>query len=115
MTTLEGLNALACGSTAGIGKACAMEFARLGATVTLMARDEAKLKRVRDELPAEHGQAHDYVCADFTDWQAVQSQAQQHVAKIGTVHVLLNNTGGPPAGLSTGSTDGLSPNGSLGG
>jgi len=98
MSILKGFNALVCGSTQGIGKACAMEFARSGATVTLMARDQAALERVRDELPAEHGQAHGYVCVDFADWQTVRDKAQQHVRDIGTVHILLNNTGGPPAG-----------------
>lgn len=98
MHTLEGLNALVCGSTQGIGKACAVEFARLGAAVTLMARDEEALKRVKDELPDDQGQPHGYLCVDFTDWQAVREKVRQHVTDTGNIHILLNNTGGPPAG-----------------
>ncbi|UCD74248.1 MAG: SDR family oxidoreductase [Phycisphaerales bacterium] len=98
MSTLKGLNALVCGSTQGIGKACAVELARLGATVTLMARDEMALQRVTDELHAEHGQTHGYICVDFIDWQAVRDKAREHVSETGIVHILLNNTGGPPAG-----------------
>ncbi len=56
MGPLAGKRALVCGSTQGIGRACAFEFARLGASVTLLARNEARLRRVREEiaaLPAE--------------------------------------------------------------
>ena len=41
---LTNKNALVCGSTAGIGKASAIELASMGATVTLVARNEEKLK-----------------------------------------------------------------------
>ena len=41
---LTGKRAVVCGSTQGIGKASAVELALLGANVTLIARDENKLK-----------------------------------------------------------------------
>ncbi|MHC4128571.1 MAG: SDR family NAD(P)-dependent oxidoreductase, partial [Planctomycetota bacterium] len=44
--SLEGFKALVCGSTQGIGRACATEMARHGAEVTLMARDESALEKV---------------------------------------------------------------------
>src|SRR6185295_14965295 len=94
MFSLEGKHALVCGSTQGIGLACAMEFARLGAQVTLAARHLEALEKVRAELPATHGQSHDFIHVDFSDWQAVRRAAN---AK-GPVHILLNNTGGPAAG-----------------
>ena len=96
--TLEGKNALVCGSTQGIGRACAMALAGLGARVTLMARHEGGLKKVHSELPVGQGQTHGYLVADFTDWQLVRDTAQQHVDSDGPVHILLNNTGGPAAG-----------------
>ena len=43
---LTGKRAVVCGSTEGIGKASAIELALLGAHVTLVARNEAKLKAV---------------------------------------------------------------------
>lgn len=98
MFTLEGKRALVCGSTQGIGRACAMQFARLGATVTLMARHAEGLEKVQSELPRQHNQQHDSVQADFSDWKAVQEKAKSHVAQRGAMHILLNNTGGPPAG-----------------
>jgi 3-oxoacyl-[acyl-carrier protein] reductase len=98
MVTLEGKRALVCGSTQGIGKACALEFARFGAEVTLVARNLEALQKVRDELPAMHGQAHDYVHVDFSDWKLVQKEAAAYVAAEGPVHILLDNTGGPAPG-----------------
>jgi 3-oxoacyl-[acyl-carrier protein] reductase len=49
-------------------------------------------------LPRDHGQTHRAVAVDFTDWCAVRDAARGHVADHGAVHILVNNTGGPPAG-----------------
>jgi 3-oxoacyl-[acyl-carrier protein] reductase len=97
---LEHRQALVCGSTQGIGKACAMELARLGASVTLVARNEEALAIAQRELPAPGGaaQKHRHLVADFTDWQALREKVAAHTAAHGPVHILINNTGGPPAG-----------------
>jgi 3-oxoacyl-[acyl-carrier protein] reductase len=94
---LNGKRALVCGSTQGIGKASAVELALLGASVTLVARDEAKLQAVVRELHAHAGQEHDYIVADFSQPDTLQGKVQAYVAAH-TVHILINNTGGPPAG-----------------
>lgn len=96
--SLAGRRALVCGSTQGIGRACAVALARLGAEVTVMARHEEALEKVRSELPAGRGQAHGLIVADFSDWRLVQTKVVQHVRETGPAHVLVNNTGGPPAG-----------------
>ena len=98
MGMLEGKRAMVCGSTQGIGRACAIEFARHGAQVTLVARHREALEKVRAELPASHGQTHDFIQVDFSDWQAVQRSAHDYLGSKGPFHILLNNTGGPPAG-----------------
>lgn len=98
LISLEGKNAIACGSTQGIGRACAIEFARLGAAVTLMARNPDGLQKVLGELPRNHKQTHRTLQADFGDWKVVQQIANAHIAEHGPMHILLNNTGGPPAG-----------------
>lgn len=97
-TSLEDKSAIVCGSTQGIGRACAIEFARLGATVTLLARNPDGLACVLAELPRDHKQTHSSVEADFNDWKSVQQKAAVHVAAHGPIHILINNTGGPPAG-----------------
>lgn len=101
---LVGLRAIVCGSTQGIGRACAIRFARLGAAVTLLARDEAALRHVASELPADEGQQHATVCADFNDPPAVAEKVRRHLAETGPVHILLNNSGGPPNGPITEAT-----------
>jgi 3-oxoacyl-[acyl-carrier protein] reductase len=94
---LNGKRALVCGSTQGIGKASAIELAELGATVILLARNESKLQEVLKELPVPAGQRHSYRVADFADASQVNSVALALSAE-GSIHILVNNTGGPPGG-----------------
>jgi 3-oxoacyl-[acyl-carrier protein] reductase len=96
---LTGKHAVVCGSTQGIGKATAIELALLGATVTLMARNEEKMKSTLKELSSHAGQEHSYLVADFSVTEKVKSQIEG-LLKRHVVHVLVNNTGGPPGGLA---------------
>jgi 3-oxoacyl-[acyl-carrier protein] reductase len=96
---LKGKRAVVCGSTQGIGKASAVELAGLGASVTLVARNEEKLKTVLNELSVSQGQKHDYLVADFE----LPDQLKERIdsfARDRIAHILINNTGGPPAGLA---------------
>lgn len=97
--SLQGKTALVCGSTQGIGKASAIELAQLGATVILLARDEAKLKTTVKELPAPFSQPHRFVTADFDFPEQVKEAGLLAIANT-SLHILVNNTGGPPAGLA---------------
>jgi len=94
---LTNKNALVCGSTAGIGKAIAIQLAKLGATITLVARDQGKLQETLIELPHDKGQKHNYFVADFTNPQQLKDKVEVAVSsKI--FHILVNNTGGPKGG-----------------
>lgn len=88
---------MVCGSTQGIGKAAAVELALLGASITLVARNEEALKEVAAQLQTGAGQQHDYIVADFSFPDDLKKKAEAYGAK-NTVHILVNNTGGPPAG-----------------
>ena len=102
---LSNRNALVCGSTQGIGKATAVTLAKMGANVTLMARNEEKLQAVLSELDTSQGQSHNYACADFSNVENVKSAAQSITANK-NIHILINNTGGPAAGsITDASTD----------
>ncbi len=88
-------NALVCGSTQGIGKASAKQLAALGANITLVARNEDKLKQVLLELDTSLSQKHNYVVADFQN----PKQLQEKISELQTpFHILINNTGGPAGG-----------------
>ncbi len=93
---LTGKRALVCGSSDGIGKSIAIGLAEAGAEVVLLARNESKLQAVKNELNTDAGQQHQYLIADFSDTEAVRKAA--HQAAENPIHILVNNTGGPPGG-----------------
>ena len=88
--------ALVCGSTAGIGKATALSLAKEGAKVTLVARNEDKLKQVISELPDSKN--HSYIVADFSNPEDLQNKISDFITKNHGFHILVNNTGGPAGG-----------------
>lgn len=98
---LKAKNALICGSSAGIGKACALLMAAAGANITLLARNEEKLQSVLTELDQTQGQVHQYIVADFSNPEQVKEALKQHLHQTKTAyHILVNNTGGPAAGMA---------------
>ncbi len=96
---LTGKNAFVCGSTQGIGKAAAIELAGLGANVILVSRNENKLNAVQESLPRPSNQSHGYLVADFSKPSQLKSALNDWVSSHEfPVHILVNNTGGPPGG-----------------
>jgi 3-oxoacyl-[acyl-carrier protein] reductase len=89
---------LVCGSSQGIGRAVATELALLGATIVLLARNEDALKITCGELPSPNGQHHHYLAADFSNPTQVASIVDDYVKAGNPIHILVNNTGGPPGG-----------------
>lgn len=96
-TDLSGQHALVCGSTQGIGKATALELARLGASITLLARDAKALESVRAELDTEGGQQHRVLACDMTDTEGLRKAIGAHAADL-RIDIVVNNTGGPAPG-----------------
>jgi len=92
---LTGKKAIVCGSTQGLGFASAIELALLGAEVTLMARDENKLKEAIKKLDISADQKHRYIVADFQYPEVVEKSITNYMANNNTVNILVNNTGGP--------------------
>jgi len=89
--------AIVCGSTQGIGLAIAEELALLGANCTLIARNEEKLKEALLHLDISLRQQHNFLVVDFSKSVEVKKIILAHVQN-NSVHILVNNTGGPPAG-----------------
>ncbi|MFN7184175.1 MAG: SDR family oxidoreductase [Thermomonas haemolytica] len=94
---LTGKHALVCGASEGIGRAAALELATLGARVTVLARREDVLRQVIAGLPQAHDQAHGLLAVDLADAEAL-ADAARALATRAPVHILVNNTGGPPGG-----------------
>jgi len=96
---LTGKNAIVCGSTQGIGKAVAVELAELGASIILVARNEEKLTTVQQELTTNNGQQHQYIVADFSQPNELETKVNQFLKKTNlSINILVNNTGGPAGG-----------------
>lgn len=89
---LHNKRALVCGSTQGIGLASAKILAAEGAQVTLIARNEEKLKAACAALT---GEGHDYLVADFSQPETLKSTLEKSGKQF---HILVNNTGGPAGG-----------------
>src|SRR5690606_2487923 len=95
--SLSGKKALVGGSSKGIGEAIARQLAQSGASVTLMARNEVRLRELVRELDTGQGQHHGYLLVDFNDFEAFKSRISEFF-DTNSVDILVNNTQGPPAG-----------------
>jgi 3-oxoacyl-[acyl-carrier protein] reductase len=92
MTGLQGRIALVTGASQGIGRACALELAKGGATVALAARNEAKLAEVVKEIEAAGGQAAAFAL-DVSNEESLKTGAKAVLERYGKVEILVNNAG----------------------
>lgn len=95
---LTGRVALVGGSSRGLGLAVARELAQEGCDIVLCARDGARLEAVRADIIADTGAEVLAVPADLSDPAGVELVAGSAHDAFGHVDILVNNTGGPPAG-----------------
>ncbi|MDI9240219.1 SDR family oxidoreductase [Lysobacter sp. LF1] len=98
---LTGKHALVCGASQGIGLATAQALADLGADVTLLARREERLRELAASLATDKGQTHGWIAADGADTDTLRAKVQALVNGK-PVHILVNNSGGPPPGTVRG-------------
>lgn len=104
---MDGKVALVTGATSGLGLAAAEGFARLGAGVRLLARDEGRGERARAQVAAATPGADVQVeLCDLSDLAAVRDFAARFSAKEQRLDVLVNNAGVLPA-ERTPSVDGI--------
>ena len=99
MSSLTGKIALVTGASQGIGRACALELAKAGATVALAARNLEKLTTVAAEIAAAGGTARPYAL-DVASEDSIKSAAKQILTDLGAVHILVNNAGITKDGLA---------------
>ena len=92
MSELTGHVALVTGASQGIGRACATELSKRGATVALCARNEQKLAAVRDEITVAGGKAEVFKM-DVTSEEDVKSVIKSAIEKLGKIDILVNNAG----------------------
>src|SRR5438874_11138345 len=83
---IEGSVVLITGASGGIGAACALEFRKRGARLSLTARSESKLKEVaRADALATAG--------DITDAETRRLVVDRTIERFGSIDILINNAG----------------------
>ena len=92
MENLEGKTAFVSGASQGIGRACALTLAKMGARLALAARNEEKLEAVVAEIATAGGQAKAFVM-DVSDEASILATAKAAIAHFGGVDILVNNAG----------------------
>jgi 3-oxoacyl-[acyl-carrier protein] reductase len=97
--SLSGRLALVGGASQGIGRAIAIALAARGARVILSGRNDEGLAKVLGELPAAAHGSHEVLLQDHADASAMERAADALVARLGAIHVLVANSGGPAPGF----------------
>tara|TARA_Y100001968_G_C19355234_1_gene716824 strand:- start:59 stop:847 length:789 start_codon:yes stop_codon:yes gene_type:complete len=95
---MKNKNAMVCGSSKGIGASTAIELSKLGASITLVARNEESLSEVLEQLDSSMDQKHSYLLADFDNSEKLKNTISDFVEKNPPIHILINNSGGPKPG-----------------
>ncbi|WP_067728978.1 SDR family oxidoreductase [Oceanobacillus damuensis] len=96
---LKGKSVIVTAASKGLGKATAKEFAKEGAHVLISSRTEEALLQAVEEIRQETGNEQvDYAVCNMKNAGDIDQLVRKAVAWNGTVDVLINNAGGPPAG-----------------
>jgi 3-oxoacyl-[acyl-carrier protein] reductase len=101
---LTGRHALVCGASKGIGRAAALALAELGAHITVLARSQGPLDELVPELLNHGAPSARALVADLDDRDDLDLKLAALV-EAGTVHIVINNTGGPPGGPLVGADE----------
>lgn len=94
---LNGKKALVGGSSRGLGFAVAKQLALSGASVTLMSRNEKKLKEIVANLENETKVKHNYLIVDFNNFDSYKKIISTFLSN-NPIDILVNNTQGPKPG-----------------
>ena len=89
---LSGRVALVTGASSGLGTQFAKTLATAGAAVVLAGRNMERLKTLRAEIEGDGGDAH-VVTLDVTDVDSIRSAVAHAETEMGTIDILVNNSG----------------------
>ena len=78
--SLENKTILVTGASSGIGKAIAIECAKLGADLVINGRNEERLKSTFDDLDTSLGQQHQMIVADLTTDEGLEQLISKKIA-----------------------------------
>lgn len=102
---LEGKVALVTGASSGLGRAIAMELAREGCAVAMMARRGDALGKAAAEITAATRRRALPLQGDVRSREDIARVVAEAGATLGPIDILLANAGGPPSTLFADTTD----------
>ena len=94
------------GGSKGLGRACADSLAQEGANLVICSRNPEELNRAAGEISAASDVEVLAVSGDLSQLPDIQTLIERTVGHFGRLDVLVNNSGGPPAGRAA---DQISP------
>ena len=97
-TSLKSLNAVICGASSGIGRETALAMACQGANLFLISRSQDRLKELVSEC-SNYGVRATFCVTDLEKEEDVINAANDALEYFSEVHILVNNSGGPPSGM----------------
>ncbi len=89
---LNGRVAVVTGASQGIGRACAIELAKQGASLALVARNQQKLEEVAHQIAAAGGKAR-VTPTDIDNEDQIKTAFKAVIADLGKIDILVNNAG----------------------
>lgn len=93
------------GGSKGLGRACADSLAQEGAKLVICSRNAQELDQAAEEISAAAGVGVLAVPADLSKLEDIQTLVKRTVDYFGRLDILVNNSGGPPAGRATDTTE----------
>jgi 3-oxoacyl-[acyl-carrier protein] reductase len=90
--------AVVAAASQGLGKACALAFAREGAKVVLFSRRKNEIDAAALEIANQTGAEVVGIVADVLNSADIKRVVAEAKARFGAIHILVNNAGGPPTG-----------------
>jgi len=95
---LQGKVALVAAASKGLGYATALGLAKEGVKVAVCSRTVGDIRAAAERIAAETGAEVLPLVADVTQADDLARIVEETVAKFGALHILVPNSGGPPAG-----------------
>jgi 3-oxoacyl-[acyl-carrier protein] reductase len=103
-----GLNnkiAIVTAASQGLGKASAMALAQEGATIVICSRRQKEIAEAAQEIHETTGATVVPMVIDVMRLEDIKRLVLETKRQFGTIHVLVNNAGGPPTGTISSLTD----------
>jgi 3-oxoacyl-[acyl-carrier protein] reductase len=93
---LKGKVAIVGGASQGLGRACAQALAEEGVNLAICSRSETKLEKAAQEIRSSTGVDVLAFAGDLDQHETIRALIKATVERFGRLHVLVNNSGGPP-------------------